>query len=75
MCIKCVLRSLWKYLKPSKIMTVLNNMLSLNDAPNYFTRFYFWWMQDGAAQSGTPGYNGSTVPWGTAWYITEGNTL
>ena len=53
----CVLRSLWKYFKPSKFITrVYNNMLSLNDAPNYCTWFYFWWMRDGAAQRGTLGY-------------------
>ena len=34
-------------------------MLSVNDAPNYSTRFYFWWTQDGTAQRGTPGYNGT----------------
>ena len=34
-------------------------MLSLNNALNYCTWFYFWWTQDGAAQRGTPGYNGT----------------
>ena len=34
-------------------------MLSLNVAPNYSTGCYFWWMQDGAAQRGTPGYKGT----------------
>ena len=31
-------------------------MLSLNDAPNYFTWFYLWRTQGGATQRGTPGY-------------------
>ena len=55
-----MLRSLWKHLKPCKYITkIFNNMLSLNNAPNYSTWFYLWRMQGGAAQRGTPGYNGT----------------
>ena len=42
-------------------------MLSLNDASNYSTWFYFWWTQDGAAQRDTPGYNGNMgIPCGAS---------
>ena len=34
---------------------VFNNMLSLNDVPNYSTWFYSWRMQGGTTQHGTPG--------------------
>ena len=37
---------------------IFNDMLSLNDAPNYSTWFYLWQTQGGATQRGTPGYNG-----------------
>ena len=39
---------------------VFNNMLSLNDVPNYSTWFYSWRMQGGTTQHGTQG---------TAWCI------
>ena len=34
-CINCIPRSLWKHLKPRKSQRFFNNMLPLNDAPNY----------------------------------------
>ena len=32
---------------------IFNNMLSLNDAPNYSTWFYLWRTQGGATQLGS----------------------
>ena len=36
-CVYCILRSLWKHLKPSKSKWFSTIMLSLNDAPNHST--------------------------------------
>ena len=48
-------------LKHQVITTILRNMLSLNDAPNYSTWFYLW--------GGCKVASHNTVPWGIAWCI------